>query len=115
MTGLVAIAEVGCGNCEIAMCLSLLEAEGYADYAPYGGHPLFVTLRHRTRPKTNGCCVLVTHSNLPVISDLQIVCMLSLDSTQVLQSCIGYVAAVYQSEQDDCLVLPNLSPSPTNT
>jgi hypothetical protein len=43
---------------------------------------------------------------ITVISDLQIVFMLSSTVIMVSQRCIGYVAVVYQSGQGNCLVLP---------
>ena len=47
-------------------------------------------------------------TTLSVISHLQIVFMLSWTVYMVSQLYISYAAAVYQSEQGNCLVLPNL-------
>ena len=90
---------------EIVIFLSLLEAAEYAVHALFRGIALFVASNDEQEAKPLVVLCLIHHT-LPVISDVQIVSTLSLDSIMVSQSCIGYVVAVYQSEQDNCLVLP---------
>lgn len=63
------------------MCLSLLEAAGYAVHALFFWN-IYLSVATMNEENTNVRCVFLTHNTLPVISDLQIVSLLSLDNTQ---------------------------------